>query len=168
MGVKMNLEISRESILHKAKTEAYYSGEAKKEDSKLVGIAAKKQADDDDDEILHSYIDTAVSNVIDTLSSLMDYVELTEGEVVSEATGELLATIIFKIDAPSTFDGNSKKTLITGIIDYISNWVLFEWVSIVYPSESNAFFEKAELVMTKIRSRANRRVKPVRRVASPI
>ena len=144
------------------------SSDLKKEDSKLVGIAAKMQADDDDDEILHSYIDTAVSNVIDTLSSLMDYVELTEGEVVSEATGELLATIIFKIDAPSTFDGNSKKTLITGIIDYISNWVLFEWMSIVYPSESNAFFEKAELVMTKIRSRANRRVKPVRRVASPI
>ena len=168
MGVKFELKISRETILHKAKTEAYYAGEAKKEDLKLVGIAAKMQADDDDDGILHTYIDTACSNVVDTLSSLMGTVELKEGEVVEEETGGPSASIILSIDAPSTFDGNSKKALITGIIDYVSNWVLFEWMSIVYPNEAKGFFDKAEFVMSNIKSRANRRVKPVRRVSSPL
>ena len=164
----MKLEVSREAVLHNAKLQSFYSGESKKDDLKLIDIATKMQASDDDDDMLNIYMNTASAKVVDMLASLMGEVKLTDGEKISEKTGEPSPTIVFDIDVPSTFDGNSKETLLTGVTDYISNWVLFEWMSVVYPNEAKGFFDKCELVISDIRKRVNRRVKPVRRVASPL
>lgn len=165
MGVVIKIQVSRETVLYQAKIQTYYVGDARKDD-KLMDIATKMQASDENDDVLNQFADGGANKVLDILTPLLGDVALTNEAVVKDGTQT--ATYEYSMDVPPTFDGNQNKAIQEGATNFITNWIIYEWLSLVYPEMAKIFFEKCGIVESELRHRINMRTKPVRRTVPPM
>lgn len=160
MSTSIKIQVEREAILYQVKLSSYHIGDVRKDD-KTMDLAAKVQASDDDDDLLIKFSDSGAAKVLDVLSSVLSETTLEITEVVKEEVP--CSTYEYTLDVVSSFDANQKKGILEGVTDYIINWTLFEWLSIVYPESAKINFDKCELIRSDLRSRINARTRPVRR-----
>ena len=157
----VNLEISRESILHSVKLQSHYFGEYAKEGGDNVATLA--QAHDGDDDVLNKFIQTSAARVIDILTPYLKTADYSEGESMSE--GELLNTFLYAFDFPANFDKN--QMLLESIKDYMINYALYRWCVLTKKNEAQTYEIEMSRSEDGLKKRVNQRSSPVRRKLQP-
>lgn len=165
MGVVIKIQVSRETVLYQAKIQTYYVGDSRKDD-KLMDLATKMQASDENDDVLNQFANSGANKVLDILTPLLGDVTLTNNQEVKD--GAEVATYEYSMDVPPTFDGNQSKAIQEGATNFMTNWTIYEWLTLVYPEMAKIFFEKCALIESDLRHRINMRTKPVRRTVPPM
>lgn len=138
-------------ILLRMKDHAYYIGESAKADPRFVEISAKIQASDDDDPILKDYISDATSIVCNLLSRML-------GETSYQNEGSNITfTTRAKTNTPD-IDAQLKDY----IVNYMSTYILKNWLNVVKADEAQRFNEMLTRLENEIIQLAARRSKPER------
>lgn len=144
-------EIVIQDILLRMKDHAYYIGESAKADPRFVEISAKIQASDDDNPILKDYISDATSIVCNLLSRMI-------GETNYENDD---SNITFTTKA-KTNTPNIDAQLKDYIVNYMSTYILKNWLNVVKADEAQRFNDMLTRLENEIIQLAARRSKPER------
>lgn len=147
----VEIQIDKDNVIGKVKTSTYYTGEARKVVDGLLEVGTKLQASEDDSDFLN--------------------------DAYNEAVGKL-SVILTKAAGPATFtsgtpdkftimsQANFNDVVVPAIKDtcetYLSDYILFVWLSAMKPDEANVFAQKISLHETSIRNLACERKKPTR------
>lgn len=153
MSKNVSFQFTQKEVLLQAKLRAYYLGESLKDD-KLMEIATKLQANDDDDDVLVNFALNSSNKVIDVLNPVcIDANVVKSGETGSE---------IYKYDLTmvSSYADSQTEIIKNGVLDYMINWTLYEWLSLMSQNSAKLFFDKCAIAGDDIRKRINKRLKP--------
>lgn len=155
MSKLVNFQINQKDVLLQVKLRAYYHGEALKDD-KMMELASKMQANDDNDDVLAKFAINAGGKLIDVLSPVCIDAKV-------EVTGLSGAEIyIFSLTMTEGYADSQTNIIKDSSFDYMVNWTIYEWLSLMFPSSAKSFFDKCLLAEGDIRRRINKRLKPSR------
>lgn len=146
----INISITTNDLLESIRGKLYEIGESLKTDQTLVQ-ASRLQASVDDDSTLTVFINNAMDNIISEIRNAVIDIEYVSGDVLN---------IILTVSGgcPSTMD----KHVSSMISDYFINSVMFEFMSMVYPSQAKIYFDKCTFIVQELKHVLNKRVKPIR------
>lgn len=146
--MKLTITINKSEILFEIKNRAFYTGETLKEEAPR--ISALMQPSSDDNDLLESFITTAIGDIISYIPSFT-------------YSFSDIEDFILEIDAPENFDTNQTLGLTKAISDYLTEYSLFKFYQRVYPklADSEGYIK----LLYDINHRLNKRTGPV--VRSP-
>lgn len=153
MSKKIDFQIMQKEIMLQSKIRTYYLGEALKDD-KMMEIATKMQANDDNDDVLVGFALNSSNKVIDVLNPVCIDAS------VSKAGTAGAESFNFDLTMVSSYADSQTEIIKNGIFDYMVNWTLYEWLSLMFPNSAKLFFEKCSITEADIRKRINKRLKP--------
>lgn len=155
MSKLVSFQFNQEDVLLQVKLRAYYHGEALKDD-KMMELASKMQANDDNDDVLVKFAVNASSKLIDVLNPVcMD----AKVEVTGASGSEIYS---FTLTMTEGYAESQTNIIKDGSFDYMVNWTIYEWLTLMFPSSAKSFFDKCLLAEGDIRKRINKRLKPTK------
>ena len=150
---EVNFKFPQKDVLSQVKLRVYYHGEALKDD-KMMEVATKMQANDDNDDVLEKYAVNASNKLIDVLNPVCI-------DATAKKTGTADSEVFdFTLTMTDTFADSQVEIIKNGSFDYMINWTMYEWLTLMFPNSAKSFFDKCTLGEIDIRRRINKRVKP--------
>ena len=147
----ISASITVADVLARVQDQAYYLGESVKANPQLVELGAKIQASADESPILNDFISDAVSIVCNLLSRTIGLTTYTNNKT----------TIAFSSKAPANTPDLTAQ-IKDYILNYISTYVLEQWLSVVKSDESVRFAQVRQRLEQEIVLLAIQRSKPTR------
>ena len=119
-------------------------------------LASKMKANDYNYYVLAKFAINAGGKLIDVLSPVCIDAKV-------EVTGLSGAEIyIFSLTMTEGYADSQTNIIKDSSFDYMVNWTIYEWLSLMFPSSAKSFFDKCLLAEGDIRRRINKRLKPSR------
>lgn len=153
MSKVVEFQFNQKDVLLQAKLRIYYHGEALKDD-KMIETATKMQANDDNDDVLEKFAVNASNKLIDVLNPVC--IDAKVENVGSAGT----KSFSFGLTMTETYAESQTNIIKDGSFDYMVNWAIYEWLTLMFPSSAKNFFDKCTLAEADIRRRINKRLKP--------
>lgn len=150
----VTLTLTTTELYAQMKEHSYYIGEALKSNPQLIELAAKIQAGNDDDTMLKDFAKQGGAKLGNILSNVVGktvYVWSSDG-----------ASITFTMSAVSNFMDAQKDTLKDSMVNYLSVYMLAEWLDHIKPDEAQRFFAKLKDYEEDMRRLGAQRDKPAR------
>lgn len=147
----VEIQITKENVIGKVKTSTYYTGEARKVVDGMLEVGTKLQASDDDTDFLDDAYNEAMGKLAVTLTRTAGPTAFTSGTPDT-----------FTIMSQANFNDSIIPALKTTCETYLSDYILFVWLSAMKPDEASVFSQKLALDESDIRNLACERKKPVR------
>lgn len=144
----VEIQITKDTVIGKVKTSTYYTGESRKSVDGYLEIGTKLQASDDDTD----FLDDAYNEAIGKLSNVLT-------RTAGPAT---FGSNKFTIMCQANFNDTIVPALKTTCETYLSDYILFIWLSAMKPDEANLFSQKIATDEKDIRNLACERKKPQR------
>lgn len=147
----IEIQITKEDVIGKVKTSTYYTGEARKSIDGLLEVGTKIQASDDDTDFLEDAYNEAAAKLTVTLTRTAGPATFTSGSPDK-----------FTVMGQANFNDTVISALQSTCETYLSDYILFVWLSAMKPDEANVFAQKLSVDEKDIRNLACERKKPVR------
>lgn len=147
----VEIQITKDNVIGKVKTSTYYTGEARKNIEGLLEVGTKMQASDDDTDFLNDAYMEAVGKLTATLNRTAGPATFTSGSPDK-----------FTVMSQANFNDTVIPALQSTCETYLSDYILFVWLSAMKPDEANVFSQKLTIDEKDIRDLACERKKPVR------
>lgn len=154
MSKVVEFQFDKKDVLLQVKLRTYYHGEALKDD-KMIELATKMQANDDNDDVLAGFATNAGNKLIDVLNPVCIDAEMEKNAVEGSEVFK------FTLTMTDTYADSQTNIIKDGSFDYMVNWAVYEWFTLMFPSSSKNFFDKCTLIENDIRRRINKRLKPI-------
>lgn len=146
----INISITTNNLLENIRGKLYEIGDSLKTDQTLIQ-STRLQASTDDDGTLTVFINNAMDNIVSEIRNAVIDIEYVSGDVLN---------IILTVSGgcPSTMD----KHISSMISDYFINSAMYEFMSMVYPTQAKLYFDKCTFIVQGLKHILNKRVKPIR------
>lgn len=147
----ISVTVTSAKVLERVQDQVYYLGESIKSNPALVELGAKIQASSDEDPILNDFISDSVSIVNNLLSRTIGLTTYTNNKT----------TISFTSKATKNTP-DLQTQLQDYVLNYISTYVMEQWLSVVKSDEAARFGQVRERLEHEIVLLAAQRSKPTR------
>ena len=148
------ISIPKKDVLLQVNLRNYYAGEAAKS-GETVEAATKMQTSEDNFDVLNKYVSSACSKLVDVLNPVSVDVAFTE-----KTGNNSEVTLDYTIKVSDLYAESQNDVIKAGAFEYLVNWAIFEWLTLAFPSASQQFFQRCQLIEEGIRARINKRLKP--------
>lgn len=156
----LTLALTTKTLFAQMKEHSYYIGEALKGDVRMMELSAKIQASDDDDSVLKDFVQAGGTKLGNLLSRVLGKTSYSWSDDASQGT-----TITFTTNAVANFMESQKDTLKDSMLNYLSYYVLSQWLTLIKPDEAQRFETQLERLEEDMRQLGAQRDKPKRSVA---
>lgn len=148
------ISIPKKEVLLQVNLRNYYAGESAKSGDTMEA-ATKMQTSEDNFDVLNKYVSSACSKLVDVLNPVSVDVEFTE-----KTGNNSEVTLDYTIKVSDLYAESQNDVIKAGAFEYLVNWAIFEWLTLAFPSASQQFFQRCQLIEEGIRARINKRLKP--------
>lgn len=151
----VSISIPKKDVLLQVNLRNYYAGESAKVGDTME-VATKMQTSEDNFDVLNKYLTSACSKLVDVLNPVC--VDVTFKE--TEGNDSDSATLDYSIKVSDLYAESQNDVIKAGAFEYLVNWAIFEWLTLAFPSASQQYFQRCQLIEEGIRARINKRLKP--------
>lgn len=141
-------------LLEQMREHSYYLGEALKSNPQVIELAAKIQASTDDNSVLADFVQAGATKL---------------GNVLSRVVGKTYyawdddkTSITFTTNAVANFMDAQKGTLTDSMLNYLSCYILADWLNLIKPDEAQRFTARLADYEEDMRQLGAQRDKPTR------